>query len=102
MIACLTEKYGYRAHILGAVMQELKQIKPIQNYWGKIFVDFVNTVELVGFEERKGLESELNSVTNLRLTVNLLPDHLKREWVLKYQTWDEKDAFPYLIEFFVK
>lgn len=49
-------------------------------------MDFVNTVELVGFEERKGLESELNSVTNLRLTVNLLPDHLKREWVLKYQT----------------
>lgn len=38
MIARLTEKYGY---ILGAVLQELKQIKPTQDYSGKRFVEFV-------------------------------------------------------------
>lgn len=41
MIARLTEKYGYKAHILGAVLQELKQIKPTQDYSGKRFVEFV-------------------------------------------------------------
>lgn len=41
MIARLTEKYGYKAHILGAVLQELKQIKPTQDYSGKKIVEFV-------------------------------------------------------------
>ena len=103
----LDERYGRSSKITDAIMYDIKHLKTVPDGDGRRFAEFVNTVERSYRDlSRISMESEISNSTIVSLIEEKLPNSVKSLWCLevsdKDSKVDDRNKFPFLLEFLLK
>ena len=103
----LDERYGRSSKLTDAIMYDIKCLRNVAEGDGRRFTEFVNTIERSYRDlSRISMESEISNSTIVSLIEEKLPPSVKSLWCLeisdKDSTIDDKNKFPFLLEFLLK